>query len=53
MTNDKLEFVVIASGTAIGIISAHVPQADPIKYEAAHQLKILQLVLILLVLEFQ
>lgn len=38
-TKGRLDFEVIARGMAIGIKSAHVPQADPIKYEAAHPIK--------------
>src|SRR5665647_1494233 len=34
-----LEFVLTANGRAIGITKAHVPQADPMKYDAAHPIK--------------
>ncbi len=39
MTSDKLTFVLSANGIAIGIINAQVPQAEPIKYDAAHPIK--------------
>lgn len=39
MTNDKLTFALNANGTAIGMINAHVPHAEPIKYDAAHPIK--------------
>ena len=35
----RLISAVIAKGTAIGISNAHVPHADPIKYDAAHPIK--------------
>lgn len=39
ITRGILEFVLTASGRAIGMTKAHVPQADPIKYDAAHPIK--------------
>lgn len=39
MTRGILEFVLTASGRAIGMTKAHVPQADPIKYDAAQPIK--------------
>ena len=34
-----MEFVLTARGKAIGMIKAHVPQADPIKYDTAQPIK--------------
>lgn len=39
MTMGMLEFVLTASGRAIGMTKAHVPQAEPIKYDAAQPIK--------------
>lgn len=39
ITNGRLTFELNANGTAIGMINAHVPQAEPIKYDAVHPIK--------------
>lgn len=39
ITSERFELVDNANGIAIGIISAHVPHAEPIKYDAKHPIK--------------